>query len=125
MFYKQREEKKTHLLNPYDNERYIFFGMVPVSYSLNCFFTILICLLAFTQIFMRMEEGSVAVRLMMLPVYFKFSLMMDTFLNFRWAFVTFFFFAMMQYSATVDVLAWLGFSNIEFYQIKVIKDARE
>ena len=31
----------------------------------------------------------------------------------------------MQYSATVDVLEWLGVPNIDFYQIKVIKDAHE
>ena len=61
LFHKQREEKKTSLLNPYDNELYILFGTIPVSFCLNCFFTLLICLLAVTQIFMRIEKNSIIV----------------------------------------------------------------
>ena len=43
----------------------------------------------------------------------------------RWTFVSFCFFAVMLYSACIDTLKWFGVANIDFYDIKVIKDERE
>ena len=61
----------------------------------------------------------------MLPIYFKFSLMMDTFEHLRWTFVSFAFSSIMLYIACIDILTWFGVQNIEFYKIMVIKDSRE
>ena len=104
---------------------YVFFGLVPVSLCLNCFFTMLVLFLAFTQVFMRIEKNSIFVQLIMLPIYIKFSLIMDGFGHLRWTFASFCFFTVMQYTVCIDALTWLKVANIEFYQIKVIKDARE
>lgn len=62
---------------------------------------------------------------MMVPIYLKFSLMMDNFGHLRWTFISFCFYSVMQYSAFVDALKWFGVANIDFYDIKVIKDERE
>ena len=74
---------------------------------------------------MRIDKQSIAVQITMLPIYIKFSLMMDTFEHLRWTFVSFAFFSVMFYIACIDILTWFGVSNIDFYKIKVIKDDRD
>ena len=61
----------------------------------------------------------------MVLVYFKMSLMLDKFDLARWTFVSFAFCSVMFYFACIDVLTYFGVTNVEFYQIKVMKDERE
>lgn len=125
MFHKQREKVDTHLINPHNNELYILYGLVPVSFCLNCFCTMLVCILAFTQIFMRIEKNSILVQVMCLPMYLKMVYLLDGFGHLRWTIVSLCFFTVMLYTACIDILTWFGVANIKFYQIKVIKDAHE
>ena len=86
---------------------------------------VLVALLVITQTFMRLEKQSIVVQIAMVLVYFKMSLMLDKFDLVRWTFVSFAFCSVMFYFACIDVLTYFGVNNVEFYQIKVMKDEPE
>lgn len=124
MLHKKRVEDPENIVT-IDRDMYVFFGLVPLCYTLNVIFLCLTGMLFVTQIFMKVENQSLIVQFAMVMMYFKISLLLDEFEQSLMTVLCFSFFAVMSYMAWFDALSTCGVPNIDFYNFKVLRDENE
>ena len=61
----------------------------------------------------------------LLLVYLKVSLALDMFGSFKWTLITFSFFTVNLYLYSMDVLEHFKVAHVEYYHLKVLKDAQD
>jgi len=122
--HKQRVAHKTSIIT-IDNDLYFFFELVPLCYTLNVLFLLLVAMLFITQVFMKAENQSLIVQFAMVMMYLKVALLLDEFKFTAVTVICFAFFTVMSYMAWYDALSTCGVANIDFYHFKILRDENE
>jgi hypothetical protein len=98
---------------------------VPLCYTLNVVFLLLVAMLFITQVFMKADNQSLIVQFAMVMMYLKVALLLDEFKFTAVTVICFAFFTVMSYMACYDALSTCGVANIDYYHFKILRDENE